>query len=160
MAQLSLVIPSVEAGDLAEDVRALIDEIFGSLEPAERSYSGECRPSLDVLETDEALEVTVDVAGVPGKALRVLFRSGVLLIAGLKLPGRPLWGAGVEERSFHLVEREFGRFARAVRVSGAFDIAKAEARLADGELRIVLPRLFERRGAAHRIPVTGPAPQP
>jgi HSP20 family molecular chaperone IbpA len=45
-----------------------------------------------------------------------------------------------------LVERDFGRFARAVRVHAAVDAARARARLKDGELRIILPKLTERRG--------------
>jgi hypothetical protein len=53
--------------------------------------------------------------------------------------------------SFHLVERDFGRFARAVRVHVAVDAAAATATLRDGELRIVLPKIPERRGRA--IPV-------
>jgi HSP20 family molecular chaperone IbpA len=54
------------------------------------------------------------------------------------------------------VEREFGRFARAVRLNGAFNVPQASAALADGELTIVLPKLLERRDRAHRIPVTAP----
>ena len=61
------------------------------------------------------------------------------------------------EPTFHLVEREFGRFARAVRLTGAFDVQRARASLAAGELTIVLPRLADRRGQAHTIPVTSPA---
>jgi len=52
------------------------------------------------------------------------------------------------------VEREFGRFARAVRLTGAFDVGQARASLSAGELTIVLPRLAERRGQAHAIPIT------
>ena len=53
--------------------------------------------------------------------------------------------------SYHLVERDFGRFARAVRVHVAVDAARASATLRDGELRIVLPKIAERRGRG--IPV-------
>ena len=57
------------------------------------------------------------------------------------------------QAAFHVAERVFGRFTRAVRLSGAFDVARADARLRDGELRLVLPRIEERRGREHRIPV-------
>jgi HSP20 family protein len=57
------------------------------------------------------------------------------------------------EAAFHLVERAFGRFARGVRLSGAFDAGRADARLRDGELRVTLPRIEERRGRELRIPV-------
>ncbi|MGH9203711.1 MAG: Hsp20/alpha crystallin family protein, partial [Vicinamibacterales bacterium] len=62
--------------------------------------------------------------------------------------------------TFHLVEREFGRFSRAVRLTGAFDVQRAHATLQNGELLIVLPKLIERRGRAHRIQVTSSGQRP
>jgi HSP20 family protein len=79
----------------------------------------------------------------------VLFRAGVLLIAGEKAPPRTS-----EDQTFQLVEREFGRFARAVRLTGAFNIPRASASVDEGELTIVLPKLIDRRDQSHRIPVT------
>jgi HSP20 family protein len=148
MAQFSLIPPD-EATDLADDIRELFDDLARSLDQGLRAHSGECHPSLDVLETDRTVEVSVDVSGVPAAAIRVLFRAGVLLIAGEKAPTPP--GA---EQTFHLVEREFGRFARAVRIEGAFDVPKARATLRDGELTVVLPKRDERRERGHRIPVS------
>ena len=149
MAQFSFI-PSGEARELADDVRELFEDLASTLPHEHRAYSGECHPTLDVLETDEAVEVVVDVSGIPVGALRVLFRAGVLLIAGEKAPSRT-----AEDHTFHLVEREFGRFARAVQLSGAFDVRAARASLDDGELRIVLPKLIDRRDQTHRIPVPG-----
>jgi len=145
-------IPTGEARELADDVRELFEDLASQLPHEHRAYSGECHPTLDVLETDEAVEVVVDVSGIPAGALRVLFRAGMLLIAGEKAPPR---AAG--DHTFHLVERQFGRFARAVRLAGAFDVAAARASLDDGELTIVLPKLVDRRDQSHRIRVaTGP----
>ena len=147
MPQFTLL-PSGESTEPADDIRALFEELSKSLEHGQRAYSGECHPSLDVLETDTAVEVIVDISGVPADALRILFRSGVLIIAGEKAPAP----AG-EDQTFHLVEREFGRFARAVRLNGTFDIQQSRAALRDGELTIVLPKLDERRGSPQRIPI-------
>ena len=147
MPQFTLL-PSGESTDLADDIRELFDELSRSLERGQRAYSGECHPSLDVLETDGAIEIVVDVSGVPARALRILYRSGVVIIAGEKAPA-----LAANDQTFHLVEREFGRFARAVRLNGAFDIQKSHASLRDGELTIVLPKLDERRGSAHRIAI-------
>jgi HSP20 family protein len=145
MAQFTFV-PSAAEPEIADDLRALFDELASTLRHEQRAYSGECEPPLDVAETDQAVEVVVDLPGVPEAAVRVLFRAGVLIVAGEKAPP-----AAGESQAFHLVEREFGRFARAVRLSGAFDIANSTASLRDGELTIVLPKLTERRGRMHRI---------
>ena len=151
MAQFTLI-PSGETTELAEDIREIFDELSQNLDRGQRAYSGECRPSLDVLETDATVEVVMDVSGVPRQAIRILYRSGILLIAGEKAPGPT-----GEEQTFHLVEREFGRFARAVRLTGAFDLQQSRATVQDGELTIVLPKLEDRRGRAHRIAIQAPS---
>jgi HSP20 family protein len=139
-------LPAAETPEIAEDIRALFDDLAAKLRHDQRAYSGECEPPLDVLETDQAVEIVVDLSGVPKEAVRVLFRAGVVIVAGEKAPP-----TGDQSQAFHLVEREFGRFARAVRLNGAFDVANGHASLRSGELTIVLPKLGDRRGQAHEI---------
>src|SRR5512138_2028037 len=144
--------PFVPVGDLRElgdDIRQLFADLDTRLGPDQRVFSGECHPVLDVLETSAGVEIVLDVSGIPAEALRVLFRNDVVLIAGEKAPSRAAPGA-----SFHLVEREFGRFVRAVRLTGAFEATAARAWLDEGELTIVIPRRPDRRGQGHPIPIT------
>ena len=147
VAQFSFI-PPEESRDLAADIQGLFDELAQALSRERRAYSGECQPALDVLETDAEVQITVDLAGVPPEAVRILFRGGVLIVAGEKAPL-----AATPDRMFHLVERDFGRFARVVRLVGAFDVPQARASLRDGELTVTLPKRDERRGSSHRIPV-------
>jgi HSP20 family protein len=111
--------------------------------------AAECTPFLDVIETDAGVEVVLDVPGVPRDSIEIVFSNNVLLIAGQKLP------AMCEHRdaAFHIAERSFGRFARAISVDGAFDGGRATATLADGELRVRLPRLADRRGVQIAIQI-------
>jgi HSP20 family protein len=148
VAQFSFI-PSGESRALASDIQALFDDIAGTAPREHRAYSGECHPSLDVFETDVAVKVIVDLSGVPADALRVLFRDGVLIVAGEKAPT-----LAAPQQTFHLVERDFGRFARVVRLTGSFDIPAAQASLREGELTIVLPKRDDRRGQTHAITVT------
>ena len=147
MAQFTFI-PSAEAPELADDIRRLFDDLAASLPREHRASSGECHPPLDVIETERAVEIVIDVCGVAPQALRVLFRDNVLIVAGDKAPP-----AASHDQAFHLVEREFGRFARAVRLKGAFDVAAGRAAIAAGELTIVLPKRADRRGRAHVIAV-------
>lgn len=151
MTQFTFIRPA-ESGELGQDIRELFDDLAQALPRELRARSGECHPALDVRETDMAVEVVMDVSGVPPQAIRVLFRGNMLIIAGEKAPSPT-----GPDQSYHLVEREFGRFARVVQVAGAFDVARARADVTNGELVIVLPKVEERRGRGHRIPVTGPA---
>jgi HSP20 family protein len=135
------------ASDLADDARHLLRELDRDV-PGVAATSADCRPPLDVVETASGLEILVDVPGVLPESIRVAIRRSTLLIVGAKLPG------GVDPSArFQVAERSFGRFARVVRLSGAFDLEQSRARVAAGELRIVLPRLTDRRGHVRRIPV-------
>ena len=110
----------------------------------------ECIPSMDVFETAETVEILADLPGVRPEAIRVVFARGALVVAGQKLPSR----CEHRDAAFHLAERSFGGFARLVRLSGAFDAGRARATLTGGELRVVIPRIEERRGGEIRIPIT------
>lgn len=153
MREFHVVLPSTETGDLADD----IERLFADLENTTGTCAlGECRPFLDVVETDEDLEIVVDLPGVDRTALRVLLKSGLLVIAGHKPRSDD---ALTTAPHFHLVERVFGRFARVVHLNGAFDGARAVARLEAGELRVSIPKIHERRGRAILVTI-GPEPGP
>ncbi|HYE87155.1 MAG TPA: Hsp20/alpha crystallin family protein [Vicinamibacterales bacterium] len=156
MAAFSSTGPIDQPADLTDDVHRLLDDLARRRPDKRQLVAGECMPVVDVFETDRTVEVVVDLPGVAADALRVLFKSGVLLIVGEK--ERPdLTRRG--PASFHLVERDFGRFARAVRINAAIDGSQASARLAHGELRIVLPRIAERRGTGVMVPINTSAPR-
>src|SRR5205085_5485432 len=127
--------------------RELPDELIRLLDA--NPAAAECTPPLDIIETDAGIEAILDIPGVPAAAVEIVFSRNVLLVTGQKLPAVCAHG----DAGFHIAERAFGRFARAISVDGAFDAGRATATLADGELRIVLPRQQERRGAEIRIPI-------
>ena len=132
---------------LADDARRLLDELDRDVPGAVMS-SGECKPALDIIETADAAEVIVDVPGIPAAALRVAIRQNTVLVVGAKLavpaPASP--PDARNDARFHLAERNYGRFARAVRVTGAFDAGRSRAVLVNGLLRVILPRIDDRRG--------------
>ncbi len=144
------MLPPFEAEDLGDEVARLFEDLERSRPPDRRLLTGAFSPTLDAVETCDAVEIIVDVPGVPPEDLRVLVRGNVVIVAGGKLPPNPSERASA---SFHLVERDFGRFARAIRLSGAFDAAGATASLHGGELRVRVPRLDERRGRGVLVPV-------
>lgn len=133
--------------DLDADVRQIVTLLASGTELL--AAAGECTPPLDLAETADGLDLQMDVPGVPAAALHVLVAHQTLVIAGEKAPA----GCDHRDAAFHLAERRFGRFVRAVRLTGAWDLSAAEARLSCGILRVRLPRMTERRRAEIRIPV-------
>jgi len=133
-----------EVGAFAEEVRRVFLELgrtFGI-----GSLAGECAPPIDVFETDDVIEVIVDLPGVQLEAIRVMAKGNSLLVVGDKR-SRP----SRSESTFHLVERGYGRFARTVQLGGSCDTARVRATLIDGELRISVPKMAERRGRTIQI---------
>jgi HSP20 family protein len=132
----------VERRDLPGDLIRLLETT---------TAAAECTPPLDLVETDAEIEVLLDLPGVTSADVEIVFAQNVLLITGMKGP------AVCEDRdaAFHIAERAFGRFVRAISLEGAYDVGRAAATLRDGELRIVLPRLDDRRQAQVRIPIRG-----
>ncbi len=141
---------------LAQDVHRLFDDLARCRPDRRHVVAGECAPGVDVFVTERSVEVVFDLPGVSADALRILVKNGVVLVVGEKERPDPSKRAPA---SFHLVERDFGRFARAIRVQSAVDASAARARLVNGELHVVLPRLQERRGQGILVPVETPTPQ-
>jgi HSP20 family protein len=133
-----------DIGEFDDDVRRIFLELGRGY--SSESLASECVPGVDVYETDEAMEIVVDLPGVTPDSVRLVAQGRSLLIAGEKPRRRAR-----SEATFHLVERGYGRFARVVRLDRACDPARAHATVIGGELRISLPKIVDRRGA--RIPI-------
>ena len=137
----------LERREMGDELRRLFDLLDGESQAA--GGTGECTPPLDVIDAPGRLEIVIDLPGVKADAVQLVFARGTLVIAGTKLPA----SCGHADAAFHMAERTFGRFGRAVRIGGAVDAGKARATLRRGELRIVFPRIEERRGREIRIPI-------
>jgi HSP20 family protein len=158
MRPISRLLISTDVGDLGQEVRRLFDDLSRRRPDRRHVVSGECMPLLDAFETDRTIEIVLDVPGLTADSVRILIKSGVVLIVGEKERPEPAQRAPA---SFHLVERDFGRFARAVRIHAAFDGSNARARIKDGELRVILSKVQERRGREILVAVeSDPAPPP
>jgi HSP20 family protein len=151
MRPISRLLVSPDVGDLSHEVRRLFEDLVKGRPERRHVVSGECIPLLDVFETEANIELVLDLPGVVADAIRIMIKSGIVLVVGEKERPERL----ERPASFHLVERDFGRFARAVRVHTAIDATKARARLKDGELRILLPKLHERRGREIFVVIDG-----
>ena len=137
-----------DGADLADTVRRLLrdlDRTHGQGGPRKAdSFPGlvECRPPMDVYETGDAIEVALDVPGVSPEDLRVVVRENAVIVVGEKAAGP----CAARDARFHLAERTFGRFARALRLLTPVDATRARAELSSGRLRVIVPRIDDRRG--------------
>ncbi len=141
---------SIDVQGLAKELRRALrddDDDAGRPRSARPEAAADWQPPTDVIERPDGLEVIIDLAGV-GDRLRVAVIDRTLVVSGEKPPGPCAAGA-----AFHVAERTFGRFQRAVPLRIAFDAGAIRATLVHGELRIVIPRIDDRRGREIAIPV-------
>jgi HSP20 family protein len=149
--RIEAVVLPAEPTEFRDDVRRIFRELDRT--EGDEPLTGECAPALDVFETDDSVEISVDLPGVSADTVRVVAKGTTVLVVGHKRPRRTR-----SESTFHLVERGYGRFARAVLLSAACDTSRATARLTSGELRISIPRVVDRRGRT--IPIAIAADKP
>ena len=149
--RIQAVVLPTEVGEFGEDLRRIFLELGRS--SSADALTGECSPAVDVYETDNVVEIAVDLPGVAAEAVRIVIKGAAVLIAGEKPPRR-----GRSDSSFHLVERGFGRFARLIRVTASVDAARALATLSNGELRLTLPKIENRRGRAIHVTISSERP--
>lgn len=92
-------------------------------------------PQVDIKETDQALEMTVEVPGLKAEEVDVTLSGDLLTIKGEKKEER-------EEKkdNYHLVERRFGSFQRSFRLPCPVDQDKLTATHKDGVLKLVMPK--------------------
>lgn len=145
---MSDIFAASDQADLAESVRRLLRDLEQTHGPG--ASLGECRPPVDVYESGDAIEVAIDIPGVGPDDVRVVVRENAVIIAGEKLAGS---GVASDAR-FHLAERSFGRFARAIRLFTPVDASRATAELSAGRLRVIVPRIDDRRGRDIPVKVT------
>jgi HSP20 family protein len=95
-------------------------------------------PPADIVETQGAIEVTVDLPGHDPKSLEVKLENRVLTIQSERKQERRAEQDGVLR-----AERSFGQFARSFELPDTVDAAKVEAKLENGVLTVTLPKREE-----------------
>jgi len=96
--------------------------------------------SMDVAETDSAVEVRLDLPGVKPDDIDIQVDGGVLTIRGERNEE-----ASEEDkrRNYHRVERRYGSFARTLTLPCGVQEDEAAAEYKDGVLTVVLPKAAE-----------------
>jgi len=97
-------------------------------------------PRADVAETENEYEVTVDLPGVKPEELTVEYKGNELWITGERKQEKEEKG-----KTFHRVEKRYGRFERAITLAGPVDEGKVSAEYHDGVLCVTVPKAEQAR---------------
>ena len=107
-------------------------------------------PAVDFIEKDNAFEVHADLPGMDEKDIEVKVANGVMMIKGQKEESKE-----EKKEDYHLRERRFGSFERALRVPDTVDLDKIEASFRKGVLTVTLPKTAEAQKPVKKIEVKG-----
>ena len=138
---------------LQKDINKLFEQL-AHLDSTEAGIGlGEWFPRVDVLETKKSVVVKVEAPGFEEDDLEVVFRGPKMILSGEKKQSK------VDEsvRGYLCLERSFGKFSRSLYIDQAVDLTRASARLVDGVLTVLIPKLEDRRGSEFRLEIEGPA---
>ncbi len=92
-------------------------------------------PAVNIWRSGDAIAITSELPGVELDDIEITVKDRVFTLAGeRKAPEAP------EGAQWHLRERSYGKFSRAVQLPYAVDPDKVEARFKDGVLQVVLHR--------------------
>lgn len=135
--------------NLQRDVNRAFDNLWGRMNlPFGPSY-GARFPYADVTETDDAIEVAVELPGVDEKDVEISLAGDVLSIRGEKKATKQEKRAGQ-----YISERSYGVFHRTIPLPAGVDTEKVSAKFKQGVLTINLPRSEHDKTKVKRIEVT------
>lgn len=129
---------------LREEMNDLRARLWGDED--EGWFAGTIAPSLDLSETDTAVQVRIDLPGMNAKDIDIQVSGNVLTVSGQRQEEKEEKG-----RTFHRIERRYGNFSRSVTMPCAVAESEVAAEYHDGVLTITLPKTEESK--AHKIKV-------
>ncbi len=92
------------------------------------------RPPTDVYETENAIVILIEAAGLDPDEIEVEFSDKILTIHGKRLDRHP-------RSACHCLEVQYGEFIRQIYLPGQYNIEASTAEYKDGFLTITLPKV-------------------
>jgi HSP20 family protein len=102
----------------------------------------------DMVETDKAIEVSIELPGMEMKDIEVTVNDDMLTVKGEKKIERQ-----EEKKGYYLSERSYGAIYRTIPLPPGVDGEKAQASFKNGVLTIKLPQTPEAQAKVKRIEV-------
>jgi HSP20 family protein len=106
-------------------------------------------PAVDIIEKDNAFEITAELPGLEAKNIELSLSDDVLTIKGEKKEEKE-----EKTKDRYVSERRYGSFRRSVQLPSSIDPGKIEAHYKSGILTVALPKSAEAQKKQTVIPIT------
>ena len=122
------------SGNLFSSLQREIDRVFDDFTrgwPSFHMPNGDLTPRMDIAETDKEIEISAELPGLDEKDVQVNVADNVLTIKGEKEE---------KDKNYHMVERSYGSFYRALNLPAGVNADAIKASLANGVLKVTVPK--------------------
>ena len=137
---------------LQREMNRVFDQMRAGLTGADRFPGGVfgagTLPAIDVVETDDALEVSAELPGVREEDLDVSISGEILTLRGEKSHDHE-----EKEETYHRIERRYGRFLRRVPLGFTPGPDAVEATFSDGLLKLVIAKPAAAKADTRKIEI-------
>jgi HSP20 family protein len=106
------------------------------------------RAAADMVETDAAVEVSIELPGLEEKDIDVSVTHDTLTIKGEKKVDRQ-----EEKTGYYVAERSYGSVYRSMPLPSGVDVDRIEATFRNGVLTVTLPKTAETQAEVHKVEV-------
>ncbi|HNP06040.1 MAG TPA: Hsp20/alpha crystallin family protein [Cyclobacteriaceae bacterium] len=111
----------------------LIDKFFN--DSMQRSGQGTFVPKVDVVETEKAFELFVEVPGMNKEDFNLEVNDNYLTISGERK-----FSSEKNEKNFHSIETRYGSFSRSFTLPDSVSSDKINAKYNNGILELTIPK--------------------
>ncbi len=125
--------PFRELVSLREDMDRLFNAFFGK--PLAEESEGVWIPVIDIEEDNENFIVSAELPGLKKEDVKISVRGNLLTISGERKKE-----IETKNKTYHRVERMYGKFSRTISLPSDVDVGKIKAVYKDGVLHITLPK--------------------
>lgn len=145
---------SASIADPYRDLRKEMDQFFNSITSRwPTSDVGIAAPAINVAETDGAVEITAEIPGVDQNDIKVTIDGNRIVIAGEKKQE-----SDRSEKDWHVVERSYGSFHRAVALPFEPADSAVEAHYDKGVLHLTVKKPAPSQPRSKTIEIRSGAP--
>lgn len=122
-----------------------MDRLFQDSMTRNRGYEeslapGFWSPPVDIYETDDAVILKAELAGLNKNDVTIEVKDSTLILRGERK-----FEKDVKEENYHRIERSYGAFSRTFSLPQTVDQANVSATFKDGLLEIKIPKVRDAR---------------
>ena len=117
-------------------LQSQVNRMFSRLGDGEAAERQSWTPSVDVIETDNAIKLKAELAGMKPEDIKIEVQDNVLTVSGERH-----FEEEVKEDKYYRIERRYGSFSRSIALPQTADEGKIEANYDNGVLEVTVPKV-------------------